>query len=149
MPSAAARRRHASSLHCFAFVLDEDFRDGHDCDVVGISPQLPWLLQGAYIEQGDGSSSVTNNRVEERAALARIMELGLTDTFRMFEQPEKSYSWWDYRQAAFRRGMGLRIDLVLASKPLAELCSAAYIDVEPRRQQQPSDHTPVIAEFSV
>jgi exodeoxyribonuclease-3 len=87
--------------------------------------------------------------MEERAALARITELGLTDTFRMFEQPEKSYSWWDYRQAAFRRGMGLRIDLVLASKPLAELCSAAYIDVEPRRQQQPSDHTPVVAEFSV
>lgn len=85
--------------------------------------------------------------VEERAALERIMKLGLTDTFRMFEQKEKQWSWWDYRQAAFRRNMGLRIDLVLASKAMADLCTAAYIDKEPRRQERPSDHTPVIAEF--
>jgi exodeoxyribonuclease-3 len=83
----------------------------------------------------------------ERAALQRMLDLGLTDTFRQFEQPERSFSWWDYRQAAFRRGMGLRIDLVLASKALAECCTAAYIDVEPRQQERPSDHTPVIAEF--
>jgi exodeoxyribonuclease-3 len=83
----------------------------------------------------------------ERDALERMMDLGLSDTFRLFDQPEGSYSWWDYRQAAFRRGMGLRIDLVLASAPLAEQCTAAYIDVEPRRQERPSDHTPVVAEF--
>jgi len=85
----------------------------------------------------------------EREALGRLKELGLTDTFRLFEQPEKSWSWWDYRQAAFRRGMGLRIDLVLASKALADRCTAAWIDVEPRRQERPSDHTPVIAEFDL
>jgi exodeoxyribonuclease-3 len=84
----------------------------------------------------------------ERDALSRIMALGLKDTFRLFEQPENSFSWWDYRQAAFRRGMGLRIDLVLASASLARRCTAAYIDVEPRRQERPSDHTPVVAEFS-
>jgi exodeoxyribonuclease-3 len=84
---------------------------------------------------------------EERAALDRITALGLTDTFRLFEQAEKSWSWWDYRQAAFRRNMGLRIDLVLASAAMAQACSAAYIDVEPRRQERPSDHTPVVAEF--
>jgi len=83
----------------------------------------------------------------EREALGRIMDLGLEDTFRLFEQPEDSFSWWDYRAAAFRRGMGLRIDLVLASKPLAGKCAAGSIDVEPRRQERPSDHTPVIAEF--
>lgn len=85
----------------------------------------------------------------EREALQRIMALGLEDTFRLFEQPEGAFSWWDYRAAAFRRGMGLRIDLVLASRALAEHCSSASIDVEPRRQERPSDHTPVIAEFDL
>ena len=84
----------------------------------------------------------------ERAALQKIMELGLSDTFRQFEQEEKIWSWWDYRMAAFRRNMGLRIDLVLASQALAETCSAAYIDKEPRRQERPSDHAPAVAEFS-
>ena len=83
----------------------------------------------------------------EREALARLTGLGLTDTFRLFEQPEKSYSWWDYRAAGFRRNLGLRIDLVLATDTLARRCSGAWIDVEPRRQERPSDHTPVIAEF--
>jgi exodeoxyribonuclease-3 len=83
----------------------------------------------------------------ERAALQKIIDLGFVDTFRLFEQAENSFSWWDYRQAAFRRGLGLRIDLVLASTGLAGRCTAAYIDVEPRRQERPSDHTPVVAEF--
>ena len=65
----------------------------------------------------------------------------------VFDQAENTWSWWDYRMAAFRRNMGLRIDLVLASGPLAARCSAAYIDREPRTQERPSDHTPVIAEF--
>ena len=84
----------------------------------------------------------------EREALQLILDLGLSDTFRQFEQEEKIWSWWDYRMAAFRRNMGLRIDLVLASEALAKVCSAAYIDKEPRRQERPSDHTPVVAEFS-
>ena len=83
----------------------------------------------------------------EREALKRIMNLGLVDTFRHFEQPEKAWSWWDYRMAAFRRNLGLRIDLVLASAALTTRCTAAYIDREPRTQERPSDHTPVIAEF--
>jgi exodeoxyribonuclease-3 len=83
----------------------------------------------------------------ERAALQGMLDLGLSDTFRQFEQPEKTWSWWDYRQAAFRRNMGLRIDLILASDALAAKCTASYIDKEPRRQERPSDHTPVIAEF--
>jgi exodeoxyribonuclease-3 len=85
----------------------------------------------------------------EREALQRIFDLGLSDTFRLFEQEEKTWSWWDYRMAAFRRNMGLRIDLVLASAAMADVCSAAYIDKEPRRQERPSDHTPVIAEFDL
>jgi exodeoxyribonuclease-3 len=86
--------------------------------------------------------------VPEREALQHILDMGLSDTFRLFEQEEKTWSWWDYRMAAFRRNMGLRIDLVLASGAMAKNCSAAYIDKEPRRQERPSDHTPVIAEFN-
>jgi len=85
----------------------------------------------------------------EREALQKLLELGLIDTFRLFEQEAGSFSWWDYRAAAFRRNMGLRIDLILASKPLAEKCTACSIDREPRRLERPSDHTPVVAEFSI
>jgi len=83
----------------------------------------------------------------EREALGRMMDLGLTDVYRRFDQPERVYSWYDYRQMAFRRKMGLRIDLVLASKALADACTASAIDLEPRRLERPSDHAPVWAEF--
>ena len=83
----------------------------------------------------------------ERAALERILGLGLVDTFRQFDQPEGIFSWWDYRMNAFRRKMGLRIDLVLASKSMQARCTASYVDIEPRQQERPSDHAPVVAEF--
>lgn len=85
----------------------------------------------------------------ERRALAELMALGFHDTFRLFEQEDKSFSWWDYRAAAFRRNMGLRIDLILASDALRERCRACHIDKEPRRLERPSDHTPVVAEFDL
>ena len=84
----------------------------------------------------------------ERAAYLQLTELGLKDTFRLFDQPEKSFSWWDYRMNAFRRKMGLRIDLILASDALTKSCSSCTIDSEPRRNERPSDHAPVIAEFA-
>jgi exodeoxyribonuclease-3 len=86
---------------------------------------------------------------EERAALQAAMSLGLIDVFRSFEQPPRSYSWWDYRAGAFQRNNGLRIDLVLASAALAERCSACTIDREPRRVERASDHTPVMATFDI
>ena len=85
----------------------------------------------------------------EREALQTMLDVGLTDTFRLFEQKERTWSWWDYRMNMFRRKLGLRIDLVLASKSMAERCTASYIDIEPRRQERPSDHAPAIAEFSL
>ena len=85
----------------------------------------------------------------EREALGEILGLGFQDTFRLFEQEERTWSWWDYRMNAFRRKMGLRIDLILASKAIAKTCTASYVDIEPRRQERPSDHTPVIAEFEL
>ena len=81
----------------------------------------------------------------ERAALQELMALGLLDAFRLFEQPEKQYSWWDYRQMAFRRNRGLRIDHILLSKKMAERCTACHIDRETRKWEQPSDHAPVVA----
>jgi len=83
----------------------------------------------------------------EREALGRILDLGLQDTFRLFEQEDRVFSWWDYRMNMFRRKLGLRIDLVLASAAMAGRCRASYIDIEPRRQERPSDHAPAIAEF--
>ena len=84
----------------------------------------------------------------ERAALQRLMDLGLVDTFRLFHQ-DQQYSWWDYRQAAFRRNMGLRIDHILASQSLVKNCIGAEIDKVPRKWERPSDHAPVIAEFKL
>lgn len=83
----------------------------------------------------------------ERAAFRALLELGLKDSFRLLPQAPQSYSWWDYRQAAFRRKQGLRIDHVLASEALARACSACAIDIEPRKNDRPSDHAPVTAEF--
>ncbi len=84
----------------------------------------------------------------EREALRKILDLGLADTFRLFEQAEGQFSWWDYRAAAFRRNMGLRIDLILANGALAGTCSRCWIDTAPRKLERPSDHTPVVAEFA-
>ena len=85
----------------------------------------------------------------ERKALAELLKVGLTDVYRNFEQPEKDFSWWDYRRAGFQRNAGLRIDLILASDAMSAACQASYIDREPRAWERPSDHTPVIAEFSL
>ncbi len=81
----------------------------------------------------------------ERAAFERLCALPLADAFRLFPQAEKLYSWWDYRQMAFRRNRGLRIDHILLSPALVQRCTACEIDKLPRKWEQPSDHTPVIA----
>lgn len=85
----------------------------------------------------------------ERAAFNALIDLGLSDTLRQFEQEERVFSWWDYRAGAFRRNLGLRIDLILASPTLAKACTASGVDKEPRRWQRPSDHAPVVAEFDL
>jgi len=84
----------------------------------------------------------------ERQALKRLLDLGLNDTFRLFEQEPELYSWWDYRAAGFRRNRGLRIDLVLSSESLSNQCKAAYIDKAPRKLERPSDHAPAVSEFA-
>jgi len=86
--------------------------------------------------------------VEERTQLQRLYALGLHDAFRLFEQPEKSYSWWDYREFAFRRNRGLRIDHILVSDALRPRVSACVIDKAPRKNERPSDHTPVVVSLA-
>jgi exodeoxyribonuclease-3 len=108
-------------------VAPED-RDVHD-------PQL-WAGQVLFSEP-------------ERATLRALNALGLVDVFRRFEQPPASYSWWDYRQAAFRRNLGLRIDHILTSSALAQRCRACTIDKVPRTLERPSDHAPVLAELDI
>jgi exodeoxyribonuclease-3 len=83
----------------------------------------------------------------ERDKFREMIAMGLKDSFRLFEQPEKSYSWWDYRMMGFRRNFGLRIDHILLSEALAAQCKSCIIDKEPRKLERPSDHTPVMAEI--
>ncbi len=85
----------------------------------------------------------------ERRAFRALIEIGLRDTFRKFSQPEQTFSWWDYRAAAFRRNLGLRIDHILCSTSLYEHCTSSTIDQIPRKWERPSDHAPVIAEFTI
>ena len=118
--------RHAALLVMGDFNVAPEDRDVHD----------PAAWKGSVLVSP-----------QERAALASITGLGLSDSFRLFEQPEGSFSWWDYRAAAFRRNRGLRIDLQLVSECLARSCRQATVDREPRGWDRPSDHAPVWAEF--
>ena len=83
----------------------------------------------------------------ERNAFQELISLGFSDSFRMFEQAPKTFSWWDYRMMGFRRNAGMRIDHILLSDALKSKCSASVIDKEPRTWEQPSDHAPVIAQI--
>ncbi|MCL2162382.1 MAG: exodeoxyribonuclease III [Betaproteobacteria bacterium] len=83
----------------------------------------------------------------ERAAFQALIECGLTDTFRLFEQAEHSYSWWDYRMGSFRRNYGLRIDHILVSRTLRDACRACVVDKTPRKLERPSDHAPVVLDL--
>lgn len=101
---------------------DRDTHDPNAVDQVLVSPQVRQYFRG-------------------------FLDSGLKDAFRTFDQEEKSFSWWDYRMAGFRRNLGLRIDHILLSPSLAEKCTACWIDKGPRKLERPSDHTPVVAEI--
>ncbi|NDY93344.1 exodeoxyribonuclease III [Ideonella livida] len=85
---------------------------------------------------------------EERGHFQALLSLGLHDAFRLFEQPPKSWSWWDYRNLAFRKNQGLRIDHILVSQALRPQVKDCTIDKQPRRNERPSDHTPVVVTLS-
>jgi exodeoxyribonuclease-3 len=125
---AAERARHPRLLVLGDFNIAPEDRDVHD----------PQAWQGSVLVSP-----------AERSALARLQALGLKDLFRRFEQAERSFSWWDYRQGAYRRNNGLRIDLILGTDALAAQCNYCRIDREPRTWERPSDHAPCIAGFDI
>lgn len=124
---AAELARHPALVVCGDFNVAPEDRDVHD-------PKA-W----------EGQIHVSE---PERAAWRALVDLGLKDAFRLFEQPEKMFSWWDYRMLGFRRNAGLRIDHLLLSEALVRRCTGASIDKAPRRLEKPSDHAPVLAELS-
>ena len=83
----------------------------------------------------------------ERAAFRELIAAGVADSFRLFEQPPMTFSWWDYRQLAFPKNHGLRIDHVLLSPPLARRCTSSRIDRNARKGVKPSDHAPVVVDI--
>ena len=113
-------------------------------------PQL--LLMGDYnitfddadVWDAEGMREQIHCTEEERYHLRALVAMGLHDSLRLFTQPPRTYSWWDYRDLAFRRNRGLRIDHILISQPLRERASACAIDKTPRKNERPSDHTPVV-----
>lgn len=96
----------------------------------------------------EGLRETIHHTTVERDHFKALMALGMTDAFRMFEQPEKSFSWWDYREFGFRRNRGLRIDHILVSEALKSRVTGCVIDKTPRKNERPSDHTPVIVDIA-
>ena len=121
-------RTHAKLVVLGDFNIAPDDRDVHDPAV--------W----------NDASILTSTA--ERAALARLMALGLHDSYRLHHDAGGVFSWWDYRAAGFRRNLGLRIDLCLVSDALKAECTAASIDKEPRTWERPSDHAPALVELT-
>ena len=95
----------------------------------------------------DGLRETIHHSTQERDHFRQLLALGLTDSFRMFAQPPKSYSWWDYRMLGYQKNRGLRIDHILVSESLKPLVKACTIDRAPRKWDKPSDHAPVIVEI--
>lgn len=120
--------RNVPVLLCGDFNVAPEERDVHD-------PRL-WQGRILFSEQ-------------ERATLQEVKDWGFVDSFRLHTEEGGHFSWWDYRAGAFRRNMGLRIDHIWVSQPLAERSKRTWIDVEPRKWERPSDHAPVIAEFDL
>jgi exodeoxyribonuclease III len=118
--------KNSQVLLCGDFNVAPEDRDVHD----------PIAWQGSVLVSP-----------EERAALEVIKDWGFIDAFRLHNQDAEQFSWWDYRAAAFRRNMGVRIDHIWVTEPLAARCTSVIIDKEPRKWERPSDHTPVVAEF--
>ena len=126
--------------------LDADTDPGQDVIVGGDYNIAPDDRDVHDPAKWEGSVHVS---AAEREALRMLSATGLQDTFRLFEQPPGTFSWWDYRMGAFRRNHGLRIDLVLASRDMAAACIGCHVDREPRTWERPSDHAPVVATFDI
>jgi len=132
-----------SRLRAYSSVLVGRFRE---CIVLGDFNIAPADRDVHDPEEWSGKILCSD---AERQAYSRLLDTGLKDCFRIFPQPDGSFTWWDYRAAGFRRNRGLRIDHILASVPMAKRCTECRIDSKPRSQPRPSDHAPVFAGFDL
>jgi len=133
-------------LAAFRRWLEEELRENPRLAVLGDYNIAP-ADEDVYDPKAWGDQILCSPK--EREAFRKLLALGLKDSFRMFTQPDKSFTWWDYRMNGFKRNLGLRIDHVLLSPELALRCRTCAIDLEPRRLQRPSDHAPVMAELEL
>ena len=97
----------------------------------------------------DGLRETIHHTTEERQHFQALIDLGLADSFRLFDQPEKSFSWWDYRMLGYQKNRGLRIDHILISPALVPKARASIIDRVPRKWEKPSDHAPVVLDLDL
>lgn len=141
-PAFAYKLRWLERLRLF---LESHYRPTDKVLVCGDYNVAPTDLDVARPEEWGGSVLCHE---DARQAFARLKEWGLTDLFRHRNADEVAYSWWDYRMLGFPKGNGLRIDHVLGTKPMADACTDVWIDRDERKGKKPSDHAPVVAEFS-
>ena len=106
-----------------------------------------WQLSHRLLRDPEALAGTIHCSEPERAALRSILDWGLTDALRLHTQEAGIYSWWDFRAGMFRRGLGLRIDLVMVSEPMAARCVSVEVDKRARGGEKPSDHAPVLATF--
>ena len=133
--------------------------NGRSLDSEHFQAKLQWLARLGEVlkEFGDSDADVwdigalegmTHVSAEERAALEVLAEAGYDDIFRRFHPDGGVYSWWDYRDGAFHKGHGMRIDLVMTSAALSKRAKDAFVDRDARKGVKPSDHAPVVVDFS-
>ena len=167
------QRRIAAALIGDVQILDLYVVNGSEVGSEKFAYKLDWLnkvtawvtekrkQQQKFIILGDFNIAPTDRDVHnpkswhekilcstpERDALQKILSLGFVDSFRLFEQDDEIWSWWDYRSGGLENNKGLRIDLILSSELLANQCTDCYVDKAPRTWERPSDHAPVVAEY--
>lgn len=119
------------------------------------SPDDPLVIAGDFnvardardVENPDRWADSVLYHPEIRRVFERLLEWGFEDTYRLHHEEGGAYTWWDYRRLAFPKNDGLRIDYILATRPVAERCTGASIDRDERKGEKPSDHAPVLAEL--
>lgn len=142
-PKFQFKENFYAALH---YMLEEQFNAE---DQVVLCGDLNIAPAAADVSDAEAAAGKCMFTAMEHEWLGKIINWGLVDTFRLHNQPEKTFSWWDYRQNSFKRNKGMRIDHVLATQSLADVCVGVEIFKETRGWERPSDHSPVVAEFEI
>ena len=146
---AVGSEKYAYKLKWFAALKEYLSRELHQHPRLAVAGDFNVAPEDRDVHDPKRWEGEVHVSAPERDAFRALLALGLADAFRLFPQPEKEFSWWDYRLNAFQRGWGLRIDEILLSPELAARCAACVIDKRPRSLERPSDHAPVIADLNL